>query len=79
MASVVINSLKAMTISLGWIFKLESFGFETTKYGGKLSLGPPLGGTILAQPCICMLLTIASKPISPVDNIAYFLIVCKLN
>jgi hypothetical protein len=46
----VIYSLKLIKISLGAILVLESFGFAYTAYGGILSLGPPDGGTILAQP-----------------------------
>jgi drug/metabolite transporter superfamily protein YnfA len=52
MALLVMYSLKLIKISLGAMFVEESFGFAYTAYGGILSLGPPEGGTILAQPPI---------------------------
>jgi len=43
------NSSKVRRILLIYTFVAESFGLAITNRGGKLSLGPPLGGTILAQ------------------------------
>jgi hypothetical protein len=38
----------------------ESLGKATINFGGKLSLGPPPGGMILAQPVRYMLMSIVS-------------------
>ena len=54
------NSLKVRSIRLPLKFVAESFGLAATKTGGMLSLGPPPGGIILAQP-ERLVITIALK------------------
>src|SRR5947209_12965575 len=63
------NSSKVKTIRLLLKFKEESAGLADISLGGKVSLGPPPGGTITAQPlcnCICKKKAITAK--RPVKN-----------
>jgi hypothetical protein len=50
------NSLKLIVIFSVVTFNAESLGEALTNTGGKLSLGPPPGGTILAQPAIFIIM-----------------------
>lgn len=64
----VTYSSKFMVINLGAVFTAESLGTANSNRGGKLSLGPPLGGIILAQELIIELM---DPEINKLNNIFF--------
>ena len=50
--SRVTYSLKVSVMRLDKVFVAESRGIAWIKIGGRVSLGPPVGGMMLAQPTV---------------------------
>jgi hypothetical protein len=67
-------SLNVSTILFPLKFIVESFGTALTKTGGKESLGPPVGGIILAQPELIKPVIKLIKPIANTNELKIFFI-----